>query len=213
MGHIISLHGDPHRDTQELLPWYVANRLDRVDRALVEAHLSDCADCQLELETERRLAADVARLPLDTELGWGALRRRMEVLPRSRRVFEQPGRAIEQALAWPGKFGWLLAGQAVLAASFAFILLPNGDPALYRTLGGVAVQGGGNVIVIFRPDAREQELRLMLNDNDARFVDGPTSAGAYVLRVPPARRNSILAVLRSQPDVVLAQPVDADVRR
>ena len=212
MGQIILLHANPHRDTLELLPWYVAGRLDREDHAVVEAHLSHCASCQAELESERRLASTVARLPLDTNCGWAGRRRPMAPLPPSRHIFGRAGKALTRALAWPGKFGWLLAAQAALALSVGLLLLPRSDPPQHRTLGAAPAQTIGNIIVIFRPDANEGELRQILEANDAHFVDGPTSAGAYVLQVPPARRNSIIAVLLSQPEVVLAQPVNADLR-
>jgi hypothetical protein len=40
-------------------------------------------------------------------------------------------------------------------------------------------------------------------------VDGPTSAGAYVLAVSPATRSATLGALRERPQVLMAQPIDA----
>jgi hypothetical protein len=65
------------------------------------------------------------------------------------------------------------------------------------------------MMVMFRPNTSEQDLRRILTDADARVVDGPTSAGAYVLVVPTAVRAQTLAKLRAQTEVVLAQPIDA----
>jgi hypothetical protein len=64
-------------------------------------------------------------------------------------------------------------------------------------------------MVIFRPDATEADMRRILTAADARFVDGPTAAGAYVLKAPPRAKAQALALLRRQPQVVLAQPLDA----
>jgi hypothetical protein len=154
----------------------------------------------------------MATLPLEAASGWNELRRRVTAPPRQG-PFRRAGGAIGRALARPGKFGWLLAGQAALALSIAALILPDGNPGPYRTLGAAAVERTGNVIVIFRPDTREEDLRRMLNAGRARLVDGPTGAGAYVLEVPAAERGSILAVLREQPNVVLAQPLDLDAGR
>ena len=44
---------------------------------------------------------------------------------------------------------------------------------------------------------------------DARIVDGPTTADAYMLHVPKAGLAGALTTLRARADVVLAEPVDA----
>jgi hypothetical protein len=67
----------------------------------------------------------------------------------------------------------------------------------------------GNVIVVFRPDVRESEMRRLLKGSEARLVDGPTAANAYVLRVPQAERAAALSQLRNDAAVVLAEPLDA----
>jgi acyl-CoA synthetase (AMP-forming)/AMP-acid ligase II len=86
---------------------------------------------------------------------------------------------------------------------------PAAPPARYHTLAGVAALAAGNVVVIFRPDTRERELRATLEASHARVVDGPTAADAYVLRVPASQRLAALATLRARPDITLAEPIDA----
>ncbi|WP_176594082.1 anti-sigma factor [Sphingobium sp. EM0848] len=207
MANIIRLHRDPHRDTQQLLPWYVTGRLDPADHDLVAAHLSDCAQCREELATERELAAGIAGLVLDGGADFSVLRRRIAPI---RHEQGRRGAAFLRLLAWPGKFGWLLAGQVALAASVAMLLLPQGPPAPYHALGSTVAARPGNVIVIFRPDSREENLRRLLTAQRARLVDGPTAAGAYVLQVAPQDRDMILKALRGQQDIVLAQPLDGE---
>jgi hypothetical protein len=118
------------------------------------------------------------------------------------------GAAIRRWAARPGKIGGLLAAQAAFVLAVAIMVAPLGRPASYRTLGTASSPVAGNIIVIFRPDTREQDLRRTLNASGARLVDGPTSAAAYVLRVPAAERVSALGKLRTQPDVVMAEPID-----
>jgi superfamily II RNA helicase len=62
---------------------------------------------------------------------------------------------------------------------------------------------------MFRPDTTERDLRAALVADQARLVDGPTAAGAYVLSVPGARRAAILTALRRRSGVVMAEPIDA----
>lgn len=185
--NIVPLFGDPHRETQMLLPWYVTGRLDAADLALVEAHLETCEACRAELELERRLAAEVAALPSEAIAGPGA-RARLRYPLRWRR-----------AVPW---IGW------AAAAALAIVVLrpmPASRPPAYHTLS--AAPPPGDLVVIFRPDTTEATMRGIMRASDARLVGGPTEADAYVLQAPPARLNAILAQLRARHDVVLVEPV------
>jgi hypothetical protein len=75
-------------------------------------------------------------------------------------------------------------------------------------LGAAPPPVAGNLVVIFHPDVLEKSMRETLNASDARIVDGPTAADAYVLHVPPSQRLSALAKLRASSAVVMAQPID-----
>ncbi len=67
-----------------------------------------------------------------------------------------------------------------------------------------------NVVVVFRPQTSEAAFRGGLRSVDARLVDGPTVADAYLVHVPPARRARALTALRANPDVSLAEAVDGE---
>ena len=191
------MHTDEHQDLAELLPWYVTGQLDGPERARVEAHLGGCAQCQAEVRFEQRLEAEVARLPLDVEQGWARMRRRLEA----------DRRKLQGRTAW---LGWSVAAAAILGAGVLLLpfLAPSVGEGRYHALGAAPATPAGNVVVIFRPDATEQQMRETLRAGAARLVDGPTPADAYVLHVAPAQRQAALATLRGRRDVVLAQPVD-----
>ncbi|MGN6123617.1 MAG: anti-sigma factor family protein [Sphingomonas oligoaromativorans] len=55
MDNILRFNGNPHLETERLLPWYVTGQLDPKDRLQVEAHLAECEECRAELLLERRL--------------------------------------------------------------------------------------------------------------------------------------------------------------
>jgi hypothetical protein len=61
---------------------------------------------------------------------------------------------------------------------------------------------------MFRADTTEAQMRTLLRANGASLAGGPTSTDAYLLRVPPRSRTAVLAKLRSDGHVVLAQPID-----
>jgi hypothetical protein len=85
---------------------------------------------------------------------------------------------------------------------------PTPPTATYHALGAPPAAAAGNVLVMFRPDTPEASMRHVLQVADARLIDGPTTAGAYVLHVPLSERGQMLARLRARGEVTLAQPLD-----
>jgi anti-sigma factor RsiW len=222
-GQIIRFQGDQHREVQSLLPWYLTGRLEDTDRVRVEAHLDACAECQAELKSERHLAEEIASLSAaetmhDVEHGWARIRRDVELkTPRRARVWSPP-RWLSGGLAgvgrqWRGSalsLRWVVAAQfGLLVLVASALLVTSVQPARYRALGARPAVASGNVVVIFRPDIREMDLRATLIANGARVVDGPTAADAYLLHVPTAERTAALTRLRKSARVELAEPVDA----
>jgi hypothetical protein len=78
----------------------------------------------------------------------------------------------------------------------------------YRALSSTPPPQSANVIVMFRAETTEAELRSLLDANGARLVDGPTATDAYLLRVAPTSRAAALARLQADRHVVMAQPID-----
>ncbi|CAN7298807.1 zf-HC2 domain-containing protein [Pseudoduganella sp. LjRoot289] len=110
-----------------------------------------------------------------------------------------------------GWMPWALAGQGVLIAGLVFQLLPDGASD-YRALsngGAGAPPQAGNVVVAFRPEVQMGQVQAVLQAHGARVVDGPTVTGAYVLDVPDASQPRVLAALKADPLVQLAEPLGA----
>lgn len=211
MDNILHFNGNPHLETERLLPWYVSGQLDPDDHAQVDAHLAECDTCRAELVLERRLGAEIAGLPIEAGLDWEAFRSQLDSAPPPPVTEGKLLPMVRRALAGPGRTGWFLSAQAVFIAALAIVIVPvlRPAPAPYHALGAAPPSASGNAIVIFRPDTSEQALRTTLNANDARLVDGPTAADAYVLHLPADRRDAALARLRADHDVVLAEPINA----
>lgn len=209
MAKILSFRGKEHNQTQLVLPWYATGQLDAAERSAVEDHLARCPACRDDLEAERAMAAEFAGLALDANAGWSNLHRRLQSPgPALRlRIVE----AIRLCLAWPGKFGWFLAVQALVAGLVLFVAVPRPATPEYHTLGTTPDWTPGNIIVMFRPDTSEAHFRAALAVNRARIVDGPLASGTYLIYVAPADRNTVLHELRSRRSIVLAQPIDGDL--
>jgi len=210
MAEIFALKPSEHDAVQQLLPWHVNGTLSAEETARVDAHLAECEDCRQDLAAERELAREVALLPLDVDEGWQAMALRMGAAPA--------GNDNRRAglLRRPVPAGWAVGG--AIAASLVLTLTaiglqrPGVPDHTFRTLGSPAPEAAGQVVVLFRPDTTEQQMRTILAAEGARVIDGPTAAGAYVLRLDGRSATDAINALRQSREVVLAEPIASDGR-
>jgi hypothetical protein len=213
MGHVVSFPADRHQEVQQLLAWYWTGALDEADQALVETHLGDCAECRAELGTEPALKSALASASPDAETSWDSLRMRARSASAPRRS-RRPWVAAGRKLARPEGLKWVVAAQFVGLVVLGMAAVPTAPTAPaarqgnYRALGDAPTGRTGNVLAMFRPDARVAEVRRSLEASGARLVDGPTPAGAYLLEVPGGQNGRELAALRSNPNVTMAEPIE-----
>jgi anti-sigma factor RsiW len=112
--------------------------------------------------------------------------------------------------ASPRWLGWAAAAQfAAIVVLAGVILQPKHEAASYHALGAAPQAAPANLMVAFRPETPERNLREALRSANARIVGGPTAADMYLLNVPSSERDKALATLRARTDVTLVQPVDA----
>jgi hypothetical protein len=211
LNNVIKLHGDPHEQTQMLLPWYINGTLDTAEAAMVEAHLIECAECRGELQFERMMGRQVGGLSMDVEQGWAAMRQRLE--PAMQETAAPTTARIIPFLRRPVAMGWAIAGQAAAAALLLVAfgsLRETPSVAEYHALGAAGAAQTGNLVVLFRPETAERDIRALLDGAQARVVEGPLTTGAWVLRVDGARRDAAVARLRSSPRISLAEPLDGN---
>jgi hypothetical protein len=201
-----------HQAAQRLLPWLLTGTLEGAELALVREHLCGCTACRDDLDWERRLRAVGQSQPqLDADAALGRLAARLDHPPRPFDALRRWATALAA-----GDGGWwrpLAVTQFGAIAALAALLLvrPDAGDARYRLLAaGTPVQG--DLVVAFRPDTPERELRRILEDSGTRVLDGPTVAGAYVLAARAAKPAHALARLRAEPAVTLAQPLNAKGR-
>lgn len=214
MNNVIKLHGDPHEQTQTLLPWYVNGTLDAAEAAMVEAHLVECAECTGELEFERAMGRRIGGLSMDVEQGWAAMRQRLETAAEEKAV--PTAARVVPFLRRRVTLGWAIVGQAAAAA---LVLVAVGslrqepEVAQYHALGAPGAERVGNMVVLFSPETSERDIRALLDGAQARVVEGPLTTGAWILRVDDTRRDAAMALLRASPRIALAESLDGDDKR
>jgi hypothetical protein len=206
---------DPvHREALELLPWLVNGTLDGDERERIESHLAQCVACRRELEAARALQAAVASAEQDPAVASALARLHMRLDEEEAgysplqlvRMLVRRWRDVQPALRW------MLAAQfaliAVLVGVLGAVIATSGPaPALYRTLGDAPSASGGAIVVVFKGERTEQEIRRLLLRLNVRVVDGPSSVGAYRLELRAGGQQDVLALLRADPAVAFAEPV------
>jgi anti-sigma factor RsiW len=209
-GRILDFVRPAHRYSQELLPWYATGHLDEDQRLAVEAHLQGCAACRQDLQWERGLHALVGQPspPADVEAGLALMRRRLdEPASAAERIGRELRRGLERLRAYSAP--WVTAAalaQLVAIAGLSWLLHERAEPvADYRTLGAAAVPA--DLLVAFDPALREGDMERLLHELGARIVGGPNAAGGYLLAVSAGQREAVLARLRHDRRVRLAEPL------
>lgn len=207
---------------QALLPWYLSGQLTDDEMAFVAAHLQCCAACAEDYASELALRAAYRDLGEPAALGgkaaWATLQAQL-VAPSPR---PWRGRVMPMMRRGAATLDRNRRVAAVIGAQAAAICLliatpasqPNPvprDASPYRGLSGAPVAANANSIVMFHPDAREAAIRSALTAVGATIVDGPTEGRAYLLRLPSGDQRAMLAKLRRQPAVALAEAVNSDM--
>jgi hypothetical protein len=211
MAEIFSLRPSEHDAVQKLMPWFVNGTLSAAEAGRVESHLAECGECREDLAFERQLARGVAELPLNADDGWKAMQLRMaEEAPPVRAT------GTVRLLRRRVPVGWAMAGSLAASVALALVVVglrPSAAPQqTYHTLGSAAADTQGQVVVLFRPDTTAQQMQVILTAQNARLVDGPTSAGAYVLHLDSGTPAGAIKALRQSSQVVLAEPLANDGR-
>ncbi len=162
MADIFSLRPSEHDSVQQLLPWYVNGTLPPGEAARVDAHLADCDECREELAFERKLARGVAMLPVHVEDGWQAMTHRL--------ADEQRGNVVSGRFGLLRRrvpMGWAVGGSlaASIALAVAVTSLQTGPASgpTYHALGSPGAAAEGQVVVLFKPDPTEQQMRVILS--------------------------------------------------
>lgn len=207
---------DEHEAIEMLIPWYVTQKLDDEDVALVEGHLRTCAACRQVLDEERQLKGDWAALPVAVPIIPLAPARPARRRSAARRGWDTARSTVRGWAARPMRAAvYATAQAAALLAVFMLAQPPAAPDAEFRTLSAAdakvsANAVAANAVVVFRPETREADFRKLLLGARARVVAGPTESGSYLLSIAPDERGAALAMLRDNAQVVLAQPLDGE---
>jgi hypothetical protein len=209
---VIPLNTDVHQEAQELLPWFVLGTLNATETAAVQEHLRTCSQCQADVEFQRKLQAVplAPRVELDVNSAFAKLKPQLAAAPQEKKGprFEDRLEGLRQA-ARQWWMPWAIGAQTLALACLCVVVMQKqAAPVQYIALGA-QVEDKGNMVVMFKPQTAENELRRILQGADARVVDGPLVTGAYVVHVNDGKRAQALAALHGESAVTMAESLDA----
>ena len=210
-----------------LLPWYLADTLDRQEKLDVEAHVSQCKACQKELDEMRHTQAAVKAAVSEREGPSPAVL--TQVMTRIREEKESAATISatvphESQSIWNHIQEWLQSVFAVPWVPVLATLLIVGQSALLLTnYGGspgtidrspVISRGipqatspstSSQLHVIFAETATQHEIQSLLQRIHGQIIGGPSADGTYILQIPtnaPTKIEMSLEALRSQHTIV-----------
>ncbi len=215
--HADTARAAAHRAARESLPWLLNGSLGGEEREAVQLHLQSCAACRDELAQLQalKLAAHDGAVPvIDPERALARILPRLDARPVPKP--QPPGllrrwraRLAANERAWLR--GAMVAQAAVIAGLLLALARPGAvDTAPYRVLGAHA-QEHVALVVVFKPQTTEAELRRIARASGVRIVDGPTVTDAYLVSAHGSAAAA-LARLRAEPSVALAEPLAPEGR-
>jgi len=227
-----ALGADPlHVEAQDALPWLANGTLAGAELERVQAHVATCEACRADLALlhTARAAGPGPDLDWDPERALARLQpqllSQLQTLDGTAQdapaLAAAPGQPVPGLLQrWRTRLAandgrWLrvavaaqFCGIAVLAALLARTADRADAPDAYHALGAAGAHDAARLVVTFRPDTPEAELRRIVRAGGAHVVGGPTVTDAWLLGVD-GDAAPVLARLRAEPAVTLAEPLSA----
>ena len=209
---------------EALLPWYAVGRLDPPNVKRVEDALSRRSDLRASLELIHEDRDET--IALNERLGSPSGAALARVLATARAEPRKPSLLARlSSLAGlsagrsPSRLAWAGAAAAVVillqgATILTLLHETKGSGDGYQTASESAPPvEGANVLVMFAPDARLDQVGAWLHEHHAAIVDGPRAGGMYRLRVgdkvPTSEEMAALvAELGQAPIVRMALPAN-----
>jgi len=212
----------------EWLPWYVNGTLNAKDRAAMDAYLSNSSLARDEVQYYERMAATMQRRAenIPADIGLAQTLQRIKVSPKTEGTAPPTHRTEHNApdLDKPSWFQRLIGGgwmkpalgcaAAVIVAQSVLLVQQREDAIVYR--GNPSIIGAKTLAakseaaylrVVFKPNATEGELRLLLAGVNAWIAGGPGQAGEYYLRFTPDQIQGAMDQLNTSGLVSEAAPV------
>jgi anti-sigma-K factor RskA len=199
---------------EDWLPWYVNGTLGAKERAAMDAYLAAHPEARQEVTFYARMGETMKRRmeKVPADIGLGKTLARIE---QERQKSAVKPAAAETRGGWLSKLlggGWmkpaLALSAAVILGQSVLLVQQRQEGTTYRGATTAPVQVDGAYLrVVFKANATEGEIRLLLASTEAWVAGGPGMSGEYFLRLSPAKVQAAEAALRASGLVSEIAPV------
>jgi hypothetical protein len=176
---------------KEMIPIYLNGRLSEKEHAAFDEGLQRFPELEKELadfaEIQQSYATIEKEIPLDSDALFARIQNNIQKdaaqAPQSqiKAWFEQLRQKVADWYHTPA-LSWSLAGVQFAALLLVVMLIPQKQA--YQTLTAPPVHADGiRINAVFHQEAKEIEIRTLLQQVGATIVDGPSATGLYVLEV------------------------------
>ena len=220
-----------HGECWNLLPWIANESAEAKDVARVEAHLSECRECQEELEFQRQLRTAIRSEEAVVLAPQTSLQKLLQRIDTVEDLDEDEQEAAPAAVAAepiaiarraPARWSrWLPIAAAVQGVAIAGLLAAlwtqsqsHDDLVAGRytmlTAPTATVTHGPVIRVVFAGDVALDDVNRVLRAIDAQIIAGPSEAGVYTLGLAAGAADKsgvekAIAQLRADDHVMFAE--------
>jgi hypothetical protein len=186
------------RRIEELLPFAANGSLSPEEQAEVDVAAAADPQVAAELKSLRAIGDAIRTAETPTSpgaLGWARLQRDLRKSAPSRT-------SALRADAWR----WVAVAACLIVVAQTLALtavLSRRDDVLVAAGDSGAAQRAFIAQIVFKPDAREQDIRALLLDVKGTLVDGPSALGVYKASFQSEEEaRAAVDKLRAQPEIV-----------
>ena len=198
-----------------LLPWYLADTLDRQEKLDVEAHLSSCETCQTELDEMKRTRAAVKAAVSEREGPSPAVFTQVMARIREEKASTQQASipvTQETPSIWSQIEAWFqnlftvpwvpVLATLLIVGQSALLFMNLGDnprgPVIERGIPQApAPSKSSKLQVEFVESATQEQIQALLRQIDAQIISGPSLDGSYILEIPTKDHSKVQATLQA----------------
>lgn len=212
-----------HKAVWEMLPWYLNDALDGVQRTRADGHLRECLICAHEVRRLRQLSMAVAA-PANEHACAQAFTRLSAQINAEQGSWRGRLRTMLAGLLTPAP---LLAGLAVAGLCALLVVKQHQGSAVvsavaekqFQTLGRQerlpALLAQPLLRVVLKDALSESQRQDWLLRHDAELIEGPSPIGVITVRVILGTRNAddVIKQMRAEADTLFVEPLRATGKR
>lgn len=200
-----------HEEAIELLPWLVNGSLEQTESAAILAHARFCVTCRTELDgladVQRTIVDDSTARPVPAP-DMRRINRRIDELTTRRTPVQRLVARLHGLFANPWRTAFVT--QTVVLTVAVAVWVGREPPMMeFTTLTrSQELPAGDYIRVAFSPALEDARIEQLLDELELSVSNGPSQRGVYTLAMmSESDREIILAALRSNTDVLFAEPV------